>query len=121
MEIEERPPLSNSEAKFYESQGIFLRPSGDGADRLVKDMFIARTLQAAERRTDNWGLLISEKREFLVSDDFSRTVLIPVSPTLYLVRGSDTTTLTDKDVIGLNEVVRESARNFCFARYLDRC
>lgn len=98
-----------------ESEGIFLGGL-EQLDRIGRGLAQRIHLLSAQKNSHVWGVLNSGNLEFLVSDSYHKSPLIPISPFFYLARQEISRTLTDDEVVARNTLILNDSSDFVFAR-----
>jgi hypothetical protein len=68
-----------------------------------------------------WGLLSSLEGEFIVPDNFSKSLIVPVTPNAVLVGNCQSMQISALDTHRINMDAMDNAESYCFARNLEKC
>jgi len=112
--------VSKSEQDYNERQGIFfLRSEDDNTfDRIARGQFILESIQKASTNTSKWGVFTTSKY-FIVSDLYDSYAMIPVSPTIYLVKDRENIQLNESETNNFNSMIMEKSEKFIFSASKD--
>ena len=111
------------EENIEKAGGSFFRDNGQVPYRFTNAISLIQQLdeQLAEFANCKWGLLQSEKGEFVVADCYQGLMLLPISPELAFCVGVDDMIIDTPTLASINKQSIEVASNFCFARDWNMC
>jgi len=113
--------LTIDEQEVLESKGIFfVGPQGTMSGRAIAGIHMMGR-RAFRRRIDVpvWGIWRAQGGEFIVPDNFSENMCIPVSPLIWLMAEKRSLTLNFRGVAQLNAFHLFRAHRYAFARDFD--
>ena len=117
------PALSQEQEENLEANGVTFTRDGIMPSRIFAGMTIRFRIdhEFEQLRGKHWGIVRSTHGEFLVPDNSMHVGWIPVSPNVSLALESDDVTLPVGLVGFANRQALSQAREYYFARDLDRC
>lgn len=112
--------MSEQEREFNESQGVIvIRSASDGVyERFARGLSITQAIQNSAIQNDTWGIYTTSD-EFIVSDSYHFHKIIPVSPTIYLVKNKDNLHLNKSETYDFNKLLRETSLKYVFSRNIE--
>jgi hypothetical protein len=111
--------LTVDEQEILEQKGYhFLRPDRKMPGRMLAGIhMMAHRMHMMRSSTyQSWGVWKSDEGEFVVSDNFSDIVCLPISPNLFLMANSPNYVLDFKNLAELNAATIMRANKYYFAR-----
>lgn len=116
--------ISKDEQEKLEISGVTaIRPDLTISSRSITGIRIKMNfMQSIEQMTDaKWGIVRSNKIEFLVPDNCSHARIMPISPKICLI-SEDTDRIADiEEVININKSAVAISKNYFFGRDLKKC
>ncbi|QJQ03436.1 hypothetical protein C798_25325 [Herbaspirillum rubrisubalbicans Os34] len=113
--------LSLDEQELLESKGImFVGPEGTMSGRTIAGIhMMGRRMYRRRIDVPLWGIWHAQGGEFIVPDNFSENMCIPVSPSIWLMAEKGSLTLNFREVAQLNAFHLYRAHRYAFARDFD--
>ncbi|MBG7622096.1 hypothetical protein I5R65_21700 [Herbaspirillum sp. AP02] len=113
--------LTVDEQEVLESKGIFfVGPEGTVSGRAIAGIhMMGRRVFRRRIEVPLWGIWRAQGGEFIVPDNFSENMCIPVSPSIWLMAEKRSLTLNFRGVAQLNAFHLSRARRYAFARDFD--
>lgn len=100
-----------------------IRPDLTISGRHLTGSQIQNNLLNVRKQMDNarWGILRTSKDQFIVPDNFSNAIILPLSPVICFYSQSDDNVIDRNAVSDINKLAIESSREYYFANDLSMC
>ncbi|VAW84841.1 hypothetical protein MNBD_GAMMA18-924 [hydrothermal vent metagenome] len=115
--------LSKYEEEKIESMNMaFLRTNGEMPARFINGgQAQLRYMHYCDLyRETTWGLVRAKGIEYLVPDNFSKALVVPITPKLAFIGGCRDGVAARGDILKVNEMAKASATSYLFCRKFDR-
>jgi hypothetical protein len=73
------------------------------------------------RNSIAWGIIRSKHGEFIVPDTFGALAVVPLSPTICLIGGTNNAVISKKKIAEINRIAWRESLEYCFARDFLEC
>lgn len=117
-------PLSKDEEEILEKNGYVFARNGNfkaiAPSRFMNGLNIQASIDRERYKYKNvkWGIVSCVEGEFIVPDTFSSNAIIPVSPKIILLGGSENLVVAKTEVKKVNNLAISVSKNYFFGREL---
>ncbi|OIO62530.1 MAG: hypothetical protein AUJ47_07575 [Candidatus Marinimicrobia bacterium CG1_02_48_14] len=121
--LDQEPKFSKDEQEQLEKNHIgYIKEGAVVPGRDIAGVQLQlRLFDLKKRFSDgNWGIIRSNKDEFIVPDNFNKGIL-PLSPNICLIFACDNMVIDSQNVAQINSWAVESSTNYYFAKDLSAC
>jgi hypothetical protein len=116
--------LTKDNRETLEKKGVaYLQPDGTMPGRMMSGMAIQfrNDQDFATYKGNRWGIVSSRTAEFVMGDNFVRTLAVPVTPQIVLSLGNDDKEFSRAEVSSFNQLAMSGSFRYVLARDFTSC